>query len=37
MDITGAVLSYPEKKKRFKSKIRKCGVIKDKPTIEIAL
>jgi hypothetical protein len=23
---------YPEKKKRFKSKVRKCGVKKDKPT-----
>jgi len=32
MDI-GAVLSYPEKRKRFKSKIRKCGVKKDKPTV----
>jgi hypothetical protein len=32
MDIIGATLSYPEKKKRFKSKVRKCGVKKDKPT-----
>jgi hypothetical protein len=32
MDIIGAVLSYPEKKRRFKSKIRKCGVATDKPT-----
>ena len=32
MDITGTVLYYPEKKKRFKCKIRKCGVKKDKPT-----
>jgi hypothetical protein len=28
----GAVLSYHEKKKRFKRRIRKCGVKKDKPS-----
>ncbi len=27
-----AVLSYFEKKKRFKCKIRRCGVKRDKPT-----
>jgi hypothetical protein len=32
VDIIGAVPFYPEEKKRFKSKIRKYGVIKDKPT-----
>ena len=33
MDIRGAVLSYPEKKKHFKSRIIKCGVKKDKPIV----